>query len=62
MNYAAFSSLVLILAIVYVPFLHGVFNTVTLGVAQWTFILPLLFLPAVADELTKFVLGPKAVK
>jgi Ca2+-transporting ATPase len=47
-------SLALLLAVIYVPFLQPVFNTVSLGPAQWELMLPLLFVPAVAAELTKW--------
>jgi Ca2+-transporting ATPase len=55
MNYAVLSSLVLILAVVYVPFLQPVFNTRPLGWAQWEIMLPLLLIPSVAAEVTKAV-------
>jgi Ca2+-transporting ATPase len=58
MNVAVLSSLVLVLAVVYLPFLNPVFNTLPLGLAQWALILPLVFVPALADEITKFVLSP----
>ncbi len=51
---AVATSLVLLLAVVYVPFLQPIFNTVSLGFAQWELMLPLLFVPAVAAELTKW--------
>jgi len=57
MNYAILSSLVLLLAVVYIPFLQGVFNTVPLGWLQWEIILPLLLGPSIAAELTKMILG-----
>ncbi len=53
MNWAVISSLVLLLGVVYVPFLNRIFDTVALGWAQWQYLLPLLFVPAVAAELTK---------
>lgn len=62
MNYAVISSLVLILAVVYVPFLQQIFNTNPLGIAQWTFILPLLVIPSVAAELTKHLFAPKSTR
>jgi Ca2+-transporting ATPase len=54
MNIAVLSSLALILAVIYVPFLQVVFNTEPLGLAQWELILPLLLVPSVAAELGKF--------
>jgi Ca2+-transporting ATPase len=55
MNLAVLSSLVLILLVVYVPFLQVVFNTQSLGWVQWTEILPLLIIPSVAAEVTKLI-------
>jgi len=39
---------------VYLPFLQPAFNTVPLGIAQWELVLPLLFIPAVVAEITKW--------
>ena len=55
MNIAVLTSLALLLAVVYVPFLQPIFKTVPLGWEQWRIILPLLFVPAIAAELTKLV-------
>ncbi len=55
MNYAVLSSLALIMAVVYIPFLQTVFNTEPLGWAQWEVILPLMLIPSLAAELTKLV-------
>ena len=55
MNWAILSSLVLLLAVVYLPFLQGIFDTVPLGWTQWEIILPLLLGPSVAAELTKLI-------
>ena len=55
MNWAILSSLVLLLVVVYVPFLQGIFDTVPLGWVQWRVILPLLLGPSVAAELTKVI-------
>ena len=54
MNWAVLSSLVLLLAVVYIPFLNNIFDTVPLVIAQWQYLLPLLFLPALVAELTKW--------
>jgi Ca2+-transporting ATPase len=58
MNWAILSSVVMILAVIYVPFLNRVFNTMPLGLAQWEVIVPLFFVPSVAAELTKAFLSP----
>ena len=55
MNWAILSSLVLLLAVVYIPFLQGIFDTVPLGWTQWEVILPLLLVPSIAAELTKVI-------
>ncbi len=55
MNWAILSSLVLLLVVVYVPFLQGIFDTVPLGWTQWEVILPLLLIPSIAAELTKVI-------
>jgi len=57
MNWAILSSLVLLLGVVYIPFLRGIFDTVPLGWSQWRVILPLLLGPSIAAELTKLVLS-----
>ncbi len=53
MNYAVIGSMVMILLVVYVPFLQPIFNTAPLGWEQWLEILPLVLIPSVAAELTK---------
>ena len=62
MNIAVFSSLVLILAVVYVPGLNTVFDTLPLGWAQWAEIIPLLLIPSIAAEATKFFFSPEKKK
>ena len=56
MNYGVAASMVLILAVIYVPFLNPIFNTVPLTFASWAIILPLLLIPAIAAEVTKAVM------
>jgi Ca2+-transporting ATPase len=57
MNLAVLSSLILLMLVVYVPFLNRPFNTTPLGWTQWEVMLPLLLIPSVAAEVTKNVLG-----
>ncbi len=57
MFYAVASSLLLLLAVIYVPFLQTIFNTVSLGWAEWQIVLPLLFVPAVVAEISKWLMG-----
>jgi Ca2+-transporting ATPase len=57
MVYAVASSFVLSMAIIYVPFMQPVFDTAPLGWAEWRIVLPLLFVPPLAHEVTKVVLA-----
>jgi len=57
MFYAVASSLLLLLSVIYLPFLQPVFNTVPLGWNEWQYVLPLLLVPATVAELTKWVTG-----
>ena len=61
MNIAVLSSLVLLLAVVYIPFLQPIFDTVPLGWSEWRFLIPLLFVPALVAEINK-VLFLRSVK
>jgi Ca2+-transporting ATPase len=54
MNRAVLISVVLMLGVVYLPFLNPVFQTQPLGWKEWSMIAPLFFIPAIADELTKW--------
>jgi Ca2+-transporting ATPase len=62
MNLAVVSSLAMIMAVVYLPFLQAVFKTQPLGWAQWSELLPLLILPSLAAEFTKYVFAPRMYK
>ena len=61
MNWAILSSMILLLAVVYIPFLQGIFDTVPLGWIQWEIILPLLLGPSVAAELTKVIFAKRKI-
>ena len=56
MNYGVAASMVLILAVIYIPFLNPIFNTVPLTFTSWAIILPLLLVPALAAEITKAIM------
>lgn len=56
MQYAVFTSIALLMLVVYLPFLQSIFDTVTLNTAHWLIMLPLLLTPATVDELTKLYL------
>ena len=59
------SSFVLLLAVMYVPFLQPVFYTIPLGLEEWLIMVPFILLPSFVAEATKLVLrrtigrGPK---
>jgi Ca2+-transporting ATPase len=53
---AVASSALILLAVIYLPFLQPLFDTVPLVWVEWRILLPLLVVPAVAAELTKAVL------
>jgi Ca2+-transporting ATPase len=56
MLYAVSSSFVLLLLVMYVPFLQQVFGTVPLGWREWLVMLPFFLMASVAAEVTKFFL------
>lgn len=60
MFYAVTSSLVLLLLVIYLPLLQPVFDTVSLGWEQWRYLIPLLFVPAIVAEISKFILARRA--
>ena len=60
MQWAVVSSLAIILAIVYVPFLDPIFATVQLSLREWGTLLPLILLPSVIAELSKLLPLPRA--
>ena len=57
MFYAVTSSLFLLLLVLYAPFLQPIFDTVPLPLAAWEVVLPLLVVPALVAEITKWVMG-----
>jgi len=57
MLYAVSTSALLLLVVIYVPFLQPIFDTVPLNATQWAIILPLLLVPAVVAEMTKAFLS-----
>jgi len=54
MNLAFMSSFILIMGIIYLPFLQKVFDTNPLEWEHWEIILPLLLIPSIAAELAKY--------
>ena len=62
MNLAVFSSLVLILLVVYVPFLQPIFNTSAIDALHWLIILPLILMPSIVAEIMKAIQFKRVVK
>jgi Ca2+-transporting ATPase len=56
MQWAVLLSLIILLVIIYVPFLDPVFDTTFLTLKDWSLMLPLILLPSVAAEINKGVL------
>jgi P-type Ca2+ transporter type 2C len=56
MQYAVGLSLVLLLLVIYTPFLQPIFNTHALNLAEWALVLGLAIIPAAAEEITKAAL------
>ena len=56
MQWAVMISLVIILAVVYLPFLNVFFDTQPLGLREWAVMVPLMFIPALTAEVNKWVL------
>ena len=55
MNLAVLVSVILVLMVVYTPFLQGVFDTVALRLIDWAEILPLVLVPSIAAEVMKSI-------
>jgi Ca2+-transporting ATPase len=56
------SSLALLLLVIYVPFFQPVFNTKPLSLTHWEIILPLLLIPSVVAEISKWVISRYSVE
>ncbi len=56
MQWAVVASLIILLAIIYVPFLDPIFETTLLTIQDWLIMLPLILLPSLAAEANKWVL------
>ncbi|MBN2471103.1 MAG: cation transporting ATPase C-terminal domain-containing protein, partial [Anaerolineae bacterium] len=59
MQVAVAFSVILLLAVVNVPFLQPIFNTHFLSVTEWAIVLGLAIIPAIAEEITKAYLRRK---
>jgi Ca2+-transporting ATPase len=60
MLWADGSSFVLLLLVMYVPFLQPVFDTVPLGLSDWLVMLPFILMASIAAEITKLFLRRRA--
>jgi Ca2+-transporting ATPase len=58
MNMGVAVSFALVMLVVYVPFFNNVFDTMPLGWEQWIDIVPLLIIPSLAAEISKYVWSP----
>jgi Ca2+-transporting ATPase len=56
MQLAVLTSLVILLAIIYLPFLQPIFSTSFLSANDWLIMLPLILVPSIAAEINKWVL------
>lgn len=56
MQYAVAASVILLLAVVYIPFLQELFGTLALSAVHWVYLVPLILLPSVLAEITKIYL------
>jgi Ca2+-transporting ATPase len=62
MQWALLSSLVILLVIIYVPFLDPIFGTTFLTLEDWLVMLPLILVPSIAAEVNKWVLRKMAAR
>jgi Ca2+-transporting ATPase len=59
MQYAVGASLVLMLLVIYVPFLQPIFDTVPLTFQDWIVMTPFIAVASIAAEMTKFFMRKK---
>ena len=53
MQWAVLASVVIVLSIIYVPFLDPIFDTAFLGLNEWLVMLPLILMPSITAEIYK---------
>lgn len=61
MVYATLGAFMLMLGVLYIPFLHDIFYTFSLGFKDWQIVLSFAFIPLIVGELTK-IIAPKILK
>ncbi len=62
MNWAVLGSGALMMLVLYVPFLQKIFNTISLGWAEWKLIIPLFLVPSIAAEAVKYIVTARNKK
>jgi Ca2+-transporting ATPase len=62
MNLAILASTILMLVVLYVPFLANVFNTLPMGWHEWEMVIPLFLIPSIAAEAVKYIVTAKSKK
>jgi Ca2+-transporting ATPase len=62
MNLAVLASAVLMIGVLYTPFLQDVFNVLPLGWEEWRTIIPLFLIPSVAAEAVKYYVTARSAK
>jgi Ca2+-transporting ATPase len=62
MNMAVIFSIIVVIAVIYVPFLQVIFGTVPLALIDWAWIVPFAMLASIAAEVTKVYLRARAKK
>ena len=62
MNWAVLASLILVLLVLYVPFLQPIFNTYPLSLTHWLEMFPLILLPSIAAEVMKTITSNRMEK
>ena len=62
MNMAVIFSIVLVIAVIYLPFLQFIFGTVALPLGDWLMVVPFAVLASIAAEVTKIYLRRRARK
>jgi Ca2+-transporting ATPase len=60
MNMAVIFSIVLVIAVIYVPFLNVIFGTVPMTLVEWLWVLPFAVMASIAAEITKIYLRARA--
>ena len=59
MNIAVGLSLIMLVAVIYIPGVNSIFNNVALNPMSWLIILPLAILPFALSEISKLIKGNK---